>query len=282
MWNPETSVGSKFLLLCELPFTTLRKITVPIPCEGYYVRALVALALAVSPAWLAYYLWDGHEYNLFASSAGLAFLLWWAVMIVVALLVLRWAPGSGSETNEDEQQPTSTGMALHISTPIALYGFVVAATWIDTIADALVSVLNFIGVILRIPAPVIGLTILAWGNSMADLSANATMARKGLGNMAMTACFAGPVFNILVGLGLGFGRLATSVEDTISVELSKSVVTGFLFLLLNAAAILVTGLAIGQPGRIDKLYGYAALGLYGVYVIASIVLQYSSKNSADN
>ena len=49
--------------------------------------------------------------------------------------------------------------------------------------------------------------MLAWGNSIGDLSTNMAMARKGLANMAMTACFAGPVFNMLVGLGLGFSLL---------------------------------------------------------------------------
>jgi sodium/potassium/calcium exchanger 6 len=33
------------------------------------------------------------------------------------------------------------------------------------------------------------------------------MTHKGLANMAITACFAGPIFNILVGLGAGFGVL---------------------------------------------------------------------------
>lgn len=45
----------------------------------------------------------------------------------------------------------------------------------------------------------LGLTVLAWGNSVGDLSTNMAMARKGLANMAMTACYAGPVFNLLVG-----------------------------------------------------------------------------------
>ena len=45
---------------------------------------------------------------------------------------------------------------------------------------------------------VLGLTVLAWGNSVGDMSTNCAMARKGLANMAMTACYAGPVFNLLV------------------------------------------------------------------------------------
>ena len=78
-------------------------------------------------------------------------------------------------------------MNMLAATPIALYGFVIAATWIDYVADSLVSLLDFMGIVLHIPGAIMGLTVLAWGNSMADLSANITMARKGLANMAMTA-----------------------------------------------------------------------------------------------
>ncbi len=45
---------------------------------------------------------------------------------------------------------------------------------------------------------VLGLTVLAWGNSIGDFSTNMAMAKKGLANMALTACYAGPVFNLLV------------------------------------------------------------------------------------
>ena len=70
-------------------------------------------------------------------------------------------------------------MPLIAATPIALYGFIMAASMIDYIADNLVALLDFIGIVLHIPGSIMGLTILAWGNSMADLSANITMARKG-------------------------------------------------------------------------------------------------------
>jgi sodium/potassium/calcium exchanger 6 len=263
VYDGDVYVVNKFLLLCELPFTMLRKLTVPIPCEGYYCRALVALSLALSPLWFTYYLWDGHGVNLLSAGRWYYVLGWEIFVCLTAMLVLRFAPGGEGS------------IPLLVSAPIALYGFVMAATWIDTIADSLVSLLNFIGIVLRIPGPVIGLTILAWGNSCSDLSANVTMARKGLANMAMTACFAGPVFNILVGLGLGFSRAAAQTGNTeFEVSLSPSVVTGFVFIVINAVAILTTGLVLGQ-GRIPTKFGYLALAIYTIYVVTSISLQYS-------
>ena len=46
------------------------------------------------------------------------------------------------------------------------------------------------------------------------------MAKRGLSNMAMTACFAGPIINLLLSLGLGFMQfLAVNDLDTARVAL---------------------------------------------------------------
>ena len=108
---------------------------------------------------------------------------------------------------------------------------------------------------------------------MGDLSANMTMARKGLANMAMTACFAGPVFNILMGLGLGFSNLqAQTKKQETSVELAAPIITGFIFVVINCCAILAVGTLIGK-GTIQPYYGYIAVGLYAIYVVTSIALE---------
>ena len=86
---------------------------------------------------------------------------------------------------------------------VAVYGFVVAVFWIDRIANELVALLEFFGVTWGIEPSVLGLTVLAWGNSIGDLVTDVAMARRGLSNMAITACFAGPLFNMLMGLGIG-------------------------------------------------------------------------------
>lgn len=159
--------------------------------------------------------------------------------------------------------------------PIALFGFAVAATWIDTIADQLVHLLAFLGIVCRIPNVIMGVTILAWGNSMADLSANITMARKGLANMAITACFAGPVFNILIGLGAGFSALLTKTGNGVAnvSDFPPTAKAGFIFLVLNCFMVLFSGL-VWHKGRIPRQYGYGALALYATYLISAIWLYY--------
>lgn len=262
-YNGDLNVAEKAMMICEFPFTVLRKVTVPIPCEGYYNRGLVALSLALCPLWFAYYIWVGHEINLLSRQNIAFFLITWGVALAVALAVIRYAPCAEGT------------MAMAVATPIALIGFIIAATWIDYVADHLVSLLDFIGIILHIPGSIMGLTILAWGNSMGDLSANITMARKGLANMAMTACFAGPIFNILMGLGLGFAGLATKTGTPVAnVTISAPAVTGFIFVILNCIMILTTGIVLCK-GKIETNYGYFALALYTTYVIVSISLEFS-------
>ncbi|KAI0136629.1 Sodium/calcium exchanger protein-domain-containing protein [Xylariales sp. AK1849] len=82
-------------------------------------------------------------------------------------------------------------------------GFVIAIAWISSIAGEVVGVLKAFGVILDISEAILGLTIFAVGNSVGDLVADVTVARLGYPVMALSACFGGPMLNILLGIGLG-------------------------------------------------------------------------------
>lgn len=75
-------------------------------------------------------------------------MIYWATCVVIAAMILRFAPGGEGS------------MAMIAATPVALYGFVMAATWIDYIANHLVSVLDFMGIVLHIPGSIMGLTVL--------------------------------------------------------------------------------------------------------------------------
>ncbi|NXA54709.1 NCLX protein, partial [Nothocercus julius] len=113
----------------------------------------------------------------------------------------------------------------------AFLGFLVSAMWINAAATELVNILRTLGIIFQLSNTVLGLTLLAWGNSIggegptgapaaapepggtsgrlpflspcADTFSDLTMARQGYPRMAFSACFGGIIFNILVGVGLG-------------------------------------------------------------------------------
>lgn len=81
-------------------------------------------------------------------------------------------------------------------------GFVVSIAWISTIASQVVGALKALAVICNMSHAIMGLTIFAVGNSLGDLVADITVAKLGYPVMALSACFGGPMLNILLGIGL--------------------------------------------------------------------------------
>ncbi|KAL7454359.1 hypothetical protein ACHAWC_006004 [Mediolabrus comicus] len=253
--NEENGKMDVILLSMELPFTIIRKLATPVPCDGYYCRPLVALSVVLSPIWLWYYFKDQFEVDLFSSYIGYVI---FGSTLFVGLAVMRFAPGDDGP------------MELYMVIPLTLYGFAIAATWLDSIADKLVELLELFGILLEIPRTIMGLTVLAFGNSSQDLIANVSLSRKGLSTMAVTACLAGPIFNLCIGLSLGFMALLKSTgKDEIHVKFPGNIKTGFYFTLANCALIVFAGIVVGK-GVIGKGYGYLACGLYVVYVLTSL------------
>lgn len=90
---------------------------------------------------------------------------------------------------------------------VSLIGFVIAINWVSVVANEVVAVLKALGIIFQISDAILGLTVFAVGNSLGDLVANTTVAKMGYPMMALSACFGGPMLNILVGIGMS-GLLA--------------------------------------------------------------------------
>mmetsp|Transcript_8009 Transcript_8009/g.20484 ORF Transcript_8009/g.20484 Transcript_8009/m.20484 type:complete len:106 (-) Transcript_8009:210-527(-) len=103
------------------------------------------------------------------------------------------------------------------------------------------------------------------------------MAKKGLSNMAITACYAGPVFNMLVGIGVGFATLLSAEgKHSTPVELSPGLLAGLSFLITNC--ILLIGFGIFNKNVVPGKYGYACVAIYATYIFVSFILLFGMKD----
>lgn len=75
--------------------------------------------------------------------------------------------------------------------------------------------------IAAISEAIMGVTVLAWGNSVGDLFADVSISRAGAPSMAVAAVFAGPLFNLLVGMGCAL-LIATSMRKASPTKKGKT------------------------------------------------------------
>ena len=81
--------------------------------------------------------------------------------------------------------------------------------WIYMFANIIVDLLELFALLTGMSSGLLGLTILSWGNSLGDSIASCSISKKGFGEMALTSCIAGPVFNLMI--GLGFATLSNNL-----------------------------------------------------------------------
>jgi sodium/potassium/calcium exchanger 6 len=174
---------------------------------------------------------------------------------------------------------------------LCFLGFAVAIAWISTIANEVVGVLRTLGVILNMSDAILGLTIFAVGNSLGDLVADITVARLGFPVMALSACFGGPMLNILLGIGLsGCYMILTKGEHRHEKHPSEPVhfkpyhIAVSTTLVISGASLLITlaGLLVAVPvrkWRMDKAIGWGLVATWGVSTAANVAVEVAGLGS---
>ncbi|KXT00060.1 hypothetical protein AC578_5785 [Pseudocercospora eumusae] len=168
---------------------------------------------------------------------------------------------------------------------LSLVGFVVAIAWISAIASQVVGALKALAVILNMSHAIMGLTIFAVGNSLGDLVADVTVAKLGYPVMALSACFGGPMLNILLGVGLsGSYILIRGAErryekhphkglkfHSYQIEVSKTLIVSGITLLIT-----LVGLLVAVPLNkwiLSKRIGWALIALWCISTIFNVVIE---------
>ncbi|XP_035235579.1 mitochondrial sodium/calcium exchanger protein isoform X4 [Anguilla anguilla] len=155
----------------------------------------------------------------------------------------------------------------------SLLGFLVSATWISMAASEVVSLLHTVGVIFSLSNTVLGLTLLAWGNSIGDCFSDITIARQGYPRMAISACFGGIIFNMLFGVGLGCLLQLFNHHPVLMLELEGLlgwVLAGALGLSLVLSFVLVPL----QRFHLGRAYGVFLLLFYIFFLVVALLTEF--------
>ncbi|KAH8556510.1 Sodium/calcium exchanger protein-domain-containing protein [Umbelopsis sp. PMI_123] len=155
-------------------------------------------------------------------------------------------------------------------------GFIIAVLWIYVIANEVVGVLQTIGFALGISDAILGLTVFAMGNSLGDFVANVTMARMGYPMMAISACFGGPMLNLLLGIGISATYVTTQRNEPYAIEVGPTIAVSSIGLLV----ILVSSLILVPLNkyRMSRAFGYAWIAIYVICTTINVLIEVSHRS----
>ncbi|XP_029999838.1 mitochondrial sodium/calcium exchanger protein isoform X2 [Sphaeramia orbicularis] len=155
----------------------------------------------------------------------------------------------------------------------ALLGFVVSAVLISAAASEVVSVLHMLGVVLSLSNTVLGLTLLAWGNSIGDCFSDITLARQGYPRMAISACFGGIIFNMLFGVGLGCLVQMAKTQSEVQLE-PAGLLTWVLAASLGLSLVLSFIIVPLSRFHLGRAYGSFLLAFYGLFLLIALLTEF--------
>ncbi|XP_057229458.1 sodium/potassium/calcium exchanger 2 [Malurus melanocephalus] len=178
-------------------------------------------------------------------------------LLVLPIVFPLWA------TLPDVRKPTSRKFF-----PITFFGSI---SWIAFFSYLMVWWAHQVGETIGISEEIMGLTILAAGTSIPDLITSVIVARKGLGDMAVSSSVGSNIFDITVGLPLPW-LLYAVINSFAPVTVSSNGLFCAIVLLFIMLLFVILSIA-SCKWRMNKILGFLMFGLYFVFLIVSVLLE---------
>ena len=150
---------------------------------------------------------------------------------------------------------------------------IISLIWIWFTANLLITLLMAISTIININKYFLGMTILTYGNSISDLMLNLSLVNLGYSEMALSGSISGPLFNLLIGLGIPLIKLNIK-SGNINIEIfNKDNLIGIicLFLLIGNLITLIIQAKFSDYHLTNKLAIIRFLFYFTFFIIICII-----------
>ncbi|KAG1927714.1 sodium/potassium/calcium exchanger 2-like isoform X2 [Pimephales promelas] len=151
------------------------------------------------------------------------------------------------------------------------FTFLGSICWIAVFSYLMVWWAHQVGETIGITEEIMGLTILAAGTSIPDLITSVIVARKGLGDMAVSSSVGSNIFDITVGLPFPW-LLFAILNDMAPVTVSSNGLFCAIVLLFLMLLFVIISIAVCK-WRMSKLLGFLMFLLYFVFLVVSVMLE---------
>ncbi|XP_008573600.1 PREDICTED: sodium/potassium/calcium exchanger 1 [Galeopterus variegatus] len=149
--------------------------------------------------------------------------------------------------------------------------FLGSIVWIAMFSYLMVWWAHQVGETIGISEEIMGLTILAAGTSIPDLITSVIVARKGLGDMAVSSSVGSNIFDITVGLPVPW-LLFSLIHGLRPVPVSSNGLFCAIVLLFLMLLFVISSIALCK-WRMNKILGFVMFLLYFVFLVISVLLE---------
>ena len=261
-WDSTASIYDKVVFIAEYPFSFLRWLSIPSADNSWSSRrrfmahvvpigATVIVYLDFSPMWTG-----GTPYDGFGG-------FFWLFMI------LSYFVGTAMfQLSKDDELPKWSWVLVALA-------FLSTVAWLDLLGNECVAVLESIGVITGLTGTaaghsILGVTLLAWANSIGDFVADTAVTKAGKPEMGVSSVFASPMLTCCLGIGIStlitcFQSGKGYVDTVLDSELSLS----FVFMTISLCSSLAV--IVGSGFKLPRWYAFYLFALYAAYMLFSIL-----------